>query len=185
MLIIFFCMFQYVIVRIHNNNVWVHTLLSLCRKYLKNKNMPSPDKSSIMSFVIFVSMVTWVAEKMNHVTPCYRYKPPPNEVYTESSLTVMKIQLPTGVEAYLEDLRQVRSEESLSLQSDRHVFNSKLTLMLFCSSEIQMSRSSPTMNSKETLWSFRWKVWVTETPQKTHEQQLHFPVLYQYIHLLG
>uniref|UniRef100_A0A3B3YPQ7 NTR domain-containing protein n=1 Tax=Poecilia mexicana TaxID=48701 RepID=A0A3B3YPQ7_9TELE len=35
------------------------------------------------------------------------YRPPPNEVYTESLLTVMKIQLPTGVEPYLEDLRQV------------------------------------------------------------------------------
>ncbi|XP_030581729.1 complement C5-like [Archocentrus centrarchus] len=37
---------------------------------------------------------------------CVKYKPPPNEVYTESSLTVMKIQLPTGVAAYLEDLKQ-------------------------------------------------------------------------------
>uniref|UniRef100_A0A3B3X547 NTR domain-containing protein n=1 Tax=Poecilia mexicana TaxID=48701 RepID=A0A3B3X547_9TELE len=36
-----------------------------------------------------------------------QYRPPPNEVYTESLLTVMKIQLPTGVEPYLEDLRQV------------------------------------------------------------------------------
>uniref|UniRef100_A0A3Q2CHU6 Alpha-2-macroglobulin bait region domain-containing protein n=1 Tax=Cyprinodon variegatus TaxID=28743 RepID=A0A3Q2CHU6_CYPVA len=38
---------------------------------------------------------------------CFRYRPPPNEVYTESTLTVVKIQLPTGVEPYLEDLRQV------------------------------------------------------------------------------
>lgn len=38
---------------------------------------------------------------------CRRYRPPPNELQTESSLTVMKIQLPTGVEAYPEDLRQV------------------------------------------------------------------------------
>lgn len=37
-----------------------------------------------------------------------RFRPPPNEVLTESGLTVMKIQLPTGVEPYLEDLRQVR-----------------------------------------------------------------------------
>uniref|UniRef100_A0A3Q3ILA5 NTR domain-containing protein n=1 Tax=Monopterus albus TaxID=43700 RepID=A0A3Q3ILA5_MONAL len=41
---------------------------------------------------------------------CCRYKPPPNEVYTESTLTVMKIQLPTGVEAYLEDLKQVNQK---------------------------------------------------------------------------
>ncbi|XP_042337968.1 complement C5-like [Plectropomus leopardus] len=38
---------------------------------------------------------------------CVKYKPPPNEVFTESSLTVMKIQLPTGVDATYEDLRQV------------------------------------------------------------------------------
>ncbi|KAM4617089.1 complement C5-like [Polymixia lowei] len=43
-----------------------------------------------------------------HLVACAKYKPPPNEVVTESSLTVMKIQLPTGLEAYLEDLRQFR-----------------------------------------------------------------------------
>uniref|UniRef100_A0A3Q1GK75 Complement C5 n=1 Tax=Acanthochromis polyacanthus TaxID=80966 RepID=A0A3Q1GK75_9TELE len=42
-----------------------------------------------------------------HLVACAKYKPPPNELFTESSLTVMKIQLPTGVEAYLDDLRQV------------------------------------------------------------------------------
>ncbi|XP_018549132.1 complement C5 [Lates calcarifer] len=46
-----------------------------------------------------------------HLVACAKYKPPPNEVYTESSLTVMKIQLPTGVEAYLEDLRQFRDSD--------------------------------------------------------------------------
>ncbi|XP_044053377.1 complement C5 [Siniperca chuatsi] len=46
-----------------------------------------------------------------HLVACAKYKPPPNEVITESSLTVMKIQLPTGVEAYLEDLRQFRDTE--------------------------------------------------------------------------
>ncbi|XP_053181385.1 complement C5 [Scomber japonicus] len=43
-----------------------------------------------------------------HLRACAKYKPPPNEVFTESSLTVMEIQLPTGVEAHLEDLRQFR-----------------------------------------------------------------------------
>ncbi|XP_054867538.1 complement C5 [Amphiprion ocellaris] len=43
-----------------------------------------------------------------HLVACAKYKPPPNELFTESSLTVMKIQLPTGVEAYLDDLRQFR-----------------------------------------------------------------------------
>ncbi|XP_020505432.2 complement C5 [Labrus bergylta] len=46
-----------------------------------------------------------------HLVACAKYKPPPNEVYTESSLTVMKIQLPTGVEANLEDLRQFRDTD--------------------------------------------------------------------------
>ncbi|XP_070689559.1 complement C5 [Pempheris klunzingeri] len=43
-----------------------------------------------------------------HLVACAKYKPPPNEMLTESGLTVMKIQMPTGVEAYLEDLRQFR-----------------------------------------------------------------------------
>ncbi|XP_062237196.1 complement C5 [Platichthys flesus] len=43
-----------------------------------------------------------------HLVACAKYKPPPNEVHTESSLTVMKIQLPTGVDGYLDDLRQFR-----------------------------------------------------------------------------
>ncbi|XP_069379296.1 complement C5 isoform X2 [Paralichthys olivaceus] len=43
-----------------------------------------------------------------HLVACAKYKPPPNEVNTESSLTVMTIQLPTGVEGYLDDLRQFR-----------------------------------------------------------------------------
>uniref|UniRef100_A0A3P8VKG1 Complement C5 n=1 Tax=Cynoglossus semilaevis TaxID=244447 RepID=A0A3P8VKG1_CYNSE len=39
---------------------------------------------------------------------CVKYKPPPNEVYEQSSMTVINIQLPTGVEAYLEDLKPFR-----------------------------------------------------------------------------
>ncbi|XP_031158002.1 complement C5 isoform X3 [Sander lucioperca] len=46
-----------------------------------------------------------------HLVACAKYKPPPNEVVTESSLTVMKIQLPTGVDGYLEDLKQFRDTE--------------------------------------------------------------------------
>ncbi|KAE8292576.1 Complement C3 Complement C3 beta chain Complement C3 alpha chain [Larimichthys crocea] len=43
-----------------------------------------------------------------HVVACAKYKPPPNEVMTESSLTVMEIQLPSGVVPETEDLRQFR-----------------------------------------------------------------------------
>ncbi|XP_041856086.1 complement C5 isoform X2 [Melanotaenia boesemani] len=43
-----------------------------------------------------------------HLVACAKYKPPPGEKYTESELTVMKIQLPTGVEPYLEDLKQFK-----------------------------------------------------------------------------
>nr|XP_057928105.1 complement C5 [Doryrhamphus excisus] len=46
-----------------------------------------------------------------HLSACAKYKPPPNEVVTESTMTVMKIQLPTGVEAHLDDLRQFRDAE--------------------------------------------------------------------------
>ncbi|XP_041643759.1 complement C5 isoform X2 [Cheilinus undulatus] len=46
-----------------------------------------------------------------NLVACAKYKPPPNEVFTESTLTVMKIQLPTGVEAYLEDLRPFRDAD--------------------------------------------------------------------------
>ncbi|XP_026199541.1 complement C5 [Anabas testudineus] len=46
-----------------------------------------------------------------HLVACVKYKPPPNEAFTESTLTVMKIQLPTGVEAYLEDLKQFRDTD--------------------------------------------------------------------------
>ncbi|XP_077942596.1 complement C5 isoform X2 [Gasterosteus aculeatus] len=45
-----------------------------------------------------------------HLVACVKYKPP-NEEIMESSLTVMKIQMPTGVEGYLEDLRQFRDPE--------------------------------------------------------------------------
>ncbi|KAF6715641.1 Complement C5 [Oryzias melastigma] len=41
-----------------------------------------------------------------HLAACVKYKPPVNEVSTASSLTVLKIQLPTGVEPYLDDLRK-------------------------------------------------------------------------------
>ncbi|KAK1892579.1 Complement C5, partial [Dissostichus eleginoides] len=50
-----------------------------------------------------------------HLVACAKYKPPPNELFTESSLTVMKIQLPTGVEAFLEDLRQFRDSQEPSI----------------------------------------------------------------------
>ncbi|XP_013878274.1 complement C5 isoform X2 [Austrofundulus limnaeus] len=43
-----------------------------------------------------------------HLTACIKYKPPPNEVSTESALTMMNIQLPTGLEPQMEDLRPFR-----------------------------------------------------------------------------
>ncbi|KAF1388978.1 hypothetical protein PFLUV_G00068530 [Perca fluviatilis] len=46
-----------------------------------------------------------------HLVACAKYKPPPNEAFTESSLTVMKIQLPTGVDGYLDDLKQFMDTE--------------------------------------------------------------------------
>uniref|UniRef100_A0A8P4G2F4 Complement component 5 n=1 Tax=Dicentrarchus labrax TaxID=13489 RepID=A0A8P4G2F4_DICLA len=46
-----------------------------------------------------------------HLVACAKYKPPPNELLTESTQTLMKIQLPTGVDAYLEDLKQFRDTD--------------------------------------------------------------------------
>lgn len=46
-----------------------------------------------------------------HLTACAKYKPPPNEVMLESGLTVMKIELPTAVEPFLEDLLQFRDAD--------------------------------------------------------------------------
>ncbi|XP_057687194.1 complement C5 [Corythoichthys intestinalis] len=43
-----------------------------------------------------------------YLSACAKYKPPPNELAMESTMTVMKIQLPTGIEARIEDLRQFR-----------------------------------------------------------------------------
>ncbi|XP_031426628.1 complement C5 [Clupea harengus] len=43
-------------------------------------------------------------ELLPRIVACARYKPEENEVYTESSHTVMEIQLPTGVSALQEDL---------------------------------------------------------------------------------
>ncbi|XP_053727481.1 complement C5 [Synchiropus splendidus] len=48
-----------------------------------------------------------------HLVVCVRYKPPVNEVASSSGLTVMKIQLPTGVDPHLEDLREYRDYSSL------------------------------------------------------------------------
>ncbi|XP_068617056.1 complement C5 [Brachionichthys hirsutus] len=46
--------------------------------------------------------------KPPYLVACAKFKPPPNEGLTESARTVMNIQLATGVEAYLEDLRQFK-----------------------------------------------------------------------------
>ncbi|KAM3610513.1 uncharacterized protein V6R79_005063 [Siganus canaliculatus] len=51
------------------------------------------------------------AARTPHLVACAKYNPPPNELLTESSLTVMKIQLPTGVQAFLDDLRQFRDAD--------------------------------------------------------------------------
>ncbi|KAL0978964.1 hypothetical protein UPYG_G00178580 [Umbra pygmaea] len=42
--------------------------------------------------------------RSSRIVACAKYKPLPNEVFTESSHTVMEIQLPTGMQPYQEDL---------------------------------------------------------------------------------
>lgn len=87
-----------------------------------------------------------------------RFKPPPNEVLTESGLTVMKIQLPTGVEPYLDDLRQVKLfPPHVDRQTGRtQVPSPSRFKVLFSSSETSASPSSPTTSFRETRWSSRW-----------------------------
>uniref|UniRef100_A0A667XN33 Complement component 5 n=1 Tax=Myripristis murdjan TaxID=586833 RepID=A0A667XN33_9TELE len=71
---------------------------------LKTVYYQTTSSSQNCNFDISIELV---AQNPSASTTCL-YKPPPNEVQTESSLTVMKIQLPTGVQPYLDDLRQFR-----------------------------------------------------------------------------
>uniref|UniRef100_A0A4W5LEH1 Complement C5 n=1 Tax=Hucho hucho TaxID=62062 RepID=A0A4W5LEH1_9TELE len=57
------------------------------------------------------------------------YKPPPNEVFTESSHTVMEIQLPTGVQPFQEDLNMFRDGLE-SVISDYKISGDKVVLQL-------------------------------------------------------
>ncbi|KAG7215020.1 hypothetical protein INR49_022881 [Caranx melampygus] len=72
-------------------------------------------KTTLLTFKSTHRMFILMSPMMMCVCACvcvrYRYKPPPNEVDPSSRLTVMKIQLPTGVEAYLEDLRQFKESD--------------------------------------------------------------------------
>uniref|UniRef100_A0A8C7CMA5 Complement component 5 n=1 Tax=Oncorhynchus kisutch TaxID=8019 RepID=A0A8C7CMA5_ONCKI len=57
------------------------------------------------------------------------YNPPPNEVFTDSSLTVMEIQLPTGVQPFQEDLNMFRDGLE-SVISDYKITGDKVVLQL-------------------------------------------------------
>uniref|UniRef100_A0A4W5LFM7 Complement C5 n=1 Tax=Hucho hucho TaxID=62062 RepID=A0A4W5LFM7_9TELE len=59
----------------------------------------------------------------------FLYKPPPNEVFTESSHTVMEIQLPTGVQPFQEDLNMFRDGLE-SVISDYKISGDKVVLQL-------------------------------------------------------
>uniref|UniRef100_A0A4W5LFH7 Complement C5 n=1 Tax=Hucho hucho TaxID=62062 RepID=A0A4W5LFH7_9TELE len=61
--------------------------------------------------------------------PNKKYKPPPNEVFTESSHTVMEIQLPTGVQPFQEDLNMFRDGLE-SVISDYKISGDKVVLQL-------------------------------------------------------
>ncbi|XP_055080379.1 complement C5 [Periophthalmus magnuspinnatus] len=54
-----------------------------------------------------------------HLVACAQYKPPPNEEVAESLLTVMEIQLPTGIEPFLEDLRPLMDMDNPIVASYR------------------------------------------------------------------
>uniref|UniRef100_A0A674CVS6 Complement C5 n=1 Tax=Salmo trutta TaxID=8032 RepID=A0A674CVS6_SALTR len=57
------------------------------------------------------------------------YKPPPNEAFTDSSHTVMEIQLPTGVQPFQEDLNMFRDGLE-SVISDYKITGDKVVLQL-------------------------------------------------------
>uniref|UniRef100_A0A8C7D5P5 Complement component 5 n=1 Tax=Oncorhynchus kisutch TaxID=8019 RepID=A0A8C7D5P5_ONCKI len=59
----------------------------------------------------------------------FLYNPPPNEVFTDSSLTVMEIQLPTGVQPFQEDLNMFRDGLE-SVISDYKITGDKVVLQL-------------------------------------------------------
>ncbi|XP_075323118.1 complement C5 [Odontesthes bonariensis] len=65
-----------------------------------------------------------------HLSACVKYVPPPNEGFTESTLTVMKIQLPTGVEPYLEDLKQFRDSLDQPIISDFQLEGSTVIIQM-------------------------------------------------------
>uniref|UniRef100_A0AAZ3SQA4 Complement component 5 n=1 Tax=Oncorhynchus tshawytscha TaxID=74940 RepID=A0AAZ3SQA4_ONCTS len=59
----------------------------------------------------------------------FLYNPPPNEVFTDSSHTVMEIQLPTGVQPFQEDLNMFRDGLE-SVISDYKITGDKVVLQL-------------------------------------------------------
>uniref|UniRef100_A0A4W5LEG8 Complement C5 n=1 Tax=Hucho hucho TaxID=62062 RepID=A0A4W5LEG8_9TELE len=65
----------------------------------------------------------------SRIVACAKYKPPPNEVFTESSHTVMEIQLPTGVQPFQEDLNMFRDGLE-SVISDYKISGDKVVLQL-------------------------------------------------------
>ncbi|XP_041756480.2 complement C5 [Coregonus clupeaformis] len=65
----------------------------------------------------------------SRIVACAKYKPPPNEVFTESSHTVMEIQLPTGVQPFQEDLNMFRDGLE-SVISDYKITEDKVVLQL-------------------------------------------------------
>uniref|UniRef100_A0A8C7CS41 Complement component 5 n=1 Tax=Oncorhynchus kisutch TaxID=8019 RepID=A0A8C7CS41_ONCKI len=65
----------------------------------------------------------------SRIVACAKYNPPPNEVFTDSSLTVMEIQLPTGVQPFQEDLNMFRDGLE-SVISDYKITGDKVVLQL-------------------------------------------------------
>ncbi|XP_064830059.1 complement C5 isoform X2 [Oncorhynchus masou masou] len=65
----------------------------------------------------------------SRIVACAKYNPPPNEVFTDSSHTVMEIQLPTGVQPFQEDLNMFRDGLE-SVISDYKITGDKVVLQL-------------------------------------------------------
>uniref|UniRef100_A0A665VU64 Anaphylatoxin-like domain-containing protein n=1 Tax=Echeneis naucrates TaxID=173247 RepID=A0A665VU64_ECHNA len=133
-----------------NDDIYVRTGFGRGVSSLKTVYYETVAPTQSCNFDINVEMSINEVFKGKDLSVCL-YKPPPNDVNTESTLTVMKIQLPTGVEAFLEDLRQVSSgPQSLSsnirLTVVEHDVTVSLCILLFFPVEFENVNSGTEVN---------------------------------------
>uniref|UniRef100_A0A665VZD0 Anaphylatoxin-like domain-containing protein n=1 Tax=Echeneis naucrates TaxID=173247 RepID=A0A665VZD0_ECHNA len=133
-----------------NDDIYVRTGFGRGVSSLKTVYYETVAPTQSCNFDINVEMSINEVFKGKDLSVCL-YKPPPNDVNTESTLTVMKIQLPTGVEAFLEDLRQVSSgpqclSSNIRLTVVEHDVTVSLCILLFFPVEFENVNSGTEVN---------------------------------------